>query len=282
MSYLIILFTGINKLDLKNKKIQVSASFYPLYFFSSQIGGDKAEVKNITPPGVEPHDYDPSLQDIVRIESSNILILNGGFEKWGNKIKNNLKSTNVRVIITGEGLFAKNDPHFWLNPRLAKKEVEKITQGFIAIDPANGSYYKNNKKQLDYKLDQLDAKYKKGLANCMSRDMITSHAAFTYLADAYGLNQLPISGLSPDEEPSAMWLARVVDFAKKNKVKYIFFEKLVSPKISQTIAQEVGAKTLALDPIEGLLDDDIKQGKNYFTIMETNLHALRTALQCSN
>lgn len=278
---LVFSFVKQSKIKTSSDKLQVAASFYPLYFFASQIGGDKVEVRNITPAGVEPHDYDPSTQDIARIEKDKMLILNGGVEAWGDKIKDNLKGKDVKVIIAGEGLLIKKDPHVWLSPNLARQEVAKITEGFITIDTVNESYYKGNEKKLDAKLDQLDSDYKKGLANCQSKDIITSHAAFAYLAEQYGLHQIAISGLSPDEEPSAQQLASVADFAKKHNVKYIFFESLVSPKLSETIASEVGAQTIVLDPIEGLSDDDIKQGKNYLTVMEANLKNLQTALQCS-
>lgn len=273
-----------------NKKLKVTTSFYPLYFFSAQIGGDKAEVLNITPAGSEPHDYDPTTQDIARLEGSNMLVLNGSVETWGNKIKDNLAGTKVKIIIAGEGLFTQKlneagktnlDPHIWLSPKLAKKEVKNITQGFIAIDLENKSYYEANEKTLDGKLDNLDNDYKQGLSNCQQKDIITSHAAFGYLAAAYGLNQVPIAGLSPDTEPSAQQLVKVAQFAKGKNVRYIFFESLVSPKLSETIANEIGAKTLVLDPLEGLSDDSIKQGKNYFTIMEDNLKNLQEALECT-
>ncbi|OGH10844.1 MAG: hypothetical protein A2857_06295 [Candidatus Levybacteria bacterium RIFCSPHIGHO2_01_FULL_36_15] len=274
----------------KGDKLQISASFYPLYYFSSQIGGNKADVQNITPAGSEPHDYDPSFQDIARIERGDILILNGGVEAWADKIRDNLRGTKVKIVIAGEDLLTKQlieegqtvkDPHVWLDPVLAKREVQKITEAYAAVDPANKTYYQDNERQLNSKLDQLDADYKKGLRNCQSRDVVTSHEAFAYLADRYGLNEVPIAGLSPDEEPSAQQLADVANFAKKNNVKYIFFESLVSPKLSETIASEIGAKTMVLDPIEGISDDDIKQGKNYFTVMKDNLKNLQTALQCS-
>lgn len=273
-----------------NGKLQVYTSFYPLYFFATQIAGDKADIHNITPAAAEPHDYDPTAQDIANIEKGNMLILNGDVEAWGDKIKNNLKETNGEVVTAGEGLLTKQlteegetmrDPHVWLDPSLAKKEAAKITEGFIKVDPANTATYQQNEKQLDAKLDQIDAEYKKGLANCQSKDIITSHAAFAYLASRYGLQQVAIAGLSPDAEPSAQQLADVANFAKKNNVKYIFFESLVSPKLSDTIAEEVGAKTLVLDPLEGIPQDEIKQGQNYFTIMNQNLHNLQTALQCT-
>lgn len=264
----------------KAKKIHVSASFYPLYFFASEIGGDKASVFNITPAGSEPHDYDPTTQDMARIESSQMLILNGGIEAWGDKIRANLKEKNVRIVIAGEGLVMQ-DPHIWLDPSLALKETERISQGFIAIDSANRNYYLINENKLKVKLNQLDREYKNGLKNCLRQDFVTSHAAFFYLAQSYGLKQIPISGLSPDQEPSARQMADVVNYVKKQGIKYIFFERLVSPKLAQTIAQEAGVKTLVLDPLEGISDNEIKQGENYFTVMRENLKNLQQALQCS-
>ncbi len=273
-----------------NGKLQVAASFYPLYYFTTQIAGDKAEVLNITPSGSEPHDYDPSAGDIAKIEKGNLLVLNGGVEAWGNKIKDNLKGTNVQVVIAGQGLLTQQveengqnqiDPHVWLDPVLAKQEAHAIAEEFVKIDPANTTYYRQNEKALDTKFDALDAEYKAGLATCQEKDIITSHAAFGYLATRYGLTQVTVTGLSPDAEPSAQQLADVVAFAKLHNVKYIFFEKLISPKLSETVATEVGAKTLVLDPIEGVSGDDIKAGKNYYTIMQDNLKNLQTALSCA-
>jgi zinc transport system substrate-binding protein len=272
------------------EKLQVTTSFYPLYYFASQVAKAHAQVKNITPAGAEPHDYEPTPRDIDMIEKSDLLILNGGVEAWADKIRDNLKGSNVRIIIAGEGLITKEleeegkkvrDPHIWLDPQLAKEEVHRITDGYVQIDPKNTTHYQKNEKELVQKLDELDSHYKQSLATCRLKDIITSHAAFGYLAARYGLNQVTVTGISPDEEPSAQKLAEVANFAKKNNVKYIFFETLVSPKLAQTIAREVGAKTLVLDPIEGLSDNDIKQGKNYFSVMENNLKNLQTALECT-
>ncbi|KKR33412.1 MAG: ABC-type metal ion transporter, periplasmic subunit [Candidatus Gottesmanbacteria bacterium GW2011_GWC2_39_8] len=273
-----------------NKRIQVSASFYPLYFFTSEIGGNRVDVKNITPAGSEPHDFEPTTRDIVRIEKSRMLVLNGNIEAWGDKIKENLKGTNVEIIVAGEGLFTKQqteegktsiDPHIWLSPQLAKKEASKITAGLIKIDSANSLYYKNNEKVIDEKLDKLDKEYRQRLSVCKRKDIIASHAAFGYLVFEYGLNQVSISGLSPESEPSSKQLVEIVKFAREHNVKYIFFERLVSPKLSETIAREIGARTLVLDPLEGITDDEIKRGKNYFSVMRDNLKNLETALECA-
>ena len=262
--------------------LQVAASFYPHYFFASQIGGDKATVYNITPAGTEPHDYEPSTKDIARVENSKMLVLNGRVEPWANNIKDNLQNKDILFVTAGEGLMTiKADPHIWLSPVLAKKEVEKITKGFIQVDPPNKDYYIDNETVLEKRLDELDNKYKQGLQNCKTHTIVTSHAAFGYLANAYGLEQKAISGISPDEEPSSKTLAGIANYVKDNNIRYIFFESLVSPKLAQTLAGETGTQTLVLDPIEGLSDDTIKQGKNYFTLMESNLKNLQKALGCT-
>lgn len=294
----IIFFNSINSkqknTQTENKgleKVQVSASFYPLYFLAQEIGGDRADVKNITPAGTEPHDYDPTPQDIVRIQESKLLIVNGaGFEPWLDKIKSDL--SNTAVINTSEGVVlqegteeheeeSNKDPHIWLSPVLAKSQADKILQGYTELDPENGAFYEENAQKLKLRLDELDEKFRQGLNSCELNSFVTSHAAFGYLAREYNLTQVAISGLSPDEEPSAKDLADVANFVKENNIKYIFFETLVSPKLSETIASEVGAQTLVLDPIEGLSEDDIRSGKNYFTVMEDNLKNLQKALQCT-
>lgn len=289
-----VLRTGILKkntqTDEEIKKIQVSTSFYPLYFFTSQIAGDKAMVYNITPAGAEPHDYEPTAQDIARIADGQLLVLNGGkLEAWGDKIGDIIKDGGTQIIAVGDEVANQTitedgskirDPHVWLDPMLAKKEVVAITLGLSRVDSENALYYQNNAQTLEAKLDNLDQEFRRGLSNCQKKDIITSHASFGYLANEYGLNQVPISGLSPDAEPSPQELAQISDFAMRNNVEYIFFESLVSPKLSQTIAHEVGAKTMVLNPIEGLSDDEIAEGKTYFTEMYKNLVNLKIALQC--
>ena len=286
----ISILAGNKNLSNNNGRIQVTASFYPMYFFATQIAGNKADVYSITPASAEPHDYEPSAQDIARIQNSRMLILNGGaLEAWGNKIKDDLSDKNVLVVTAGEGLADRQieeegktiqDPHVWLDPILAKEEVGKIEKGFEKIDPANSLYYQTNAGVLDSKLDQLDQEYKQRLTSCSKTDFVTSHAAFGYLGREFGINQVAISGVSPDEEPSTQKLAEVSDLVKKENIKVIFFESLVSPKLSQTIANETGAKAMVLDPIEGITQEDAAKGATYLTVMQNNLHNLRIALEC--
>ncbi len=294
-----LVFVGLLTLIINKKnsssitspdKIQVSTSFYPLYFFASQIGGDKADIKNVTPAGAEPHDYEPTPNDIASIENSNLLILNGGgLEAWGDDIKKNIDPSHTLVVTAGENLTNQKvveagkeiiDPHVWLAPPLASEMVDKIVAGFIQADAKNRDYYKQNAEKLKTELATLDTEYKNGLKSCASKDIVTSHAAFGYLSTIYGLHQVSITGISPDSEPSPKALADISAFAKKNGVKYIFFESLVSPKLSETVAREIGAKTMVLDPIEGISSEDLAKGDNYFTVMRSNLASLKIVLEC--
>jgi zinc transport system substrate-binding protein len=276
--------------EIEKNKLQITTSFYPMYFFAKSITGDKANIVNITPAGAEPHDYELTTENLIQIKNSQLLILNGEVEPWAKKIKTDLQNKNTKVLEVGDNLLNQKvvnengqfetDPHIWLSPVIAKEIVNKIAEKIVLIDPANQNFYQDNKNKLEFELDKLDSDYKKGLKNCNKKDIITSHAAFGYLAKSYGLNQIPIAGLSPDAEPSLKDLTKITNFAKANNVKYIFFESLISPKLAQTLADEVGAKTLILNPLEGLNDNDLKVGKTYLTEMYKNLQNLRVALEC--
>ncbi len=285
----ILVWQFLPKKQTASSGLQIATSFYPLYFFTSEIVGNGGEVINLTPAGTEPHDYDLTPQDLVKIYQSKLLIINSTvFEKWSTKIITSLKNKPVQILVIADELktespnnnTAPTDPHFWLSPVLAEKEIDIILQKIITVDSDNKNDYLIRANMLKEKLQMLDKDYRSGLSKCTKKDIITSHAAFGYLAKEYGFNQLAIAGLSPDEEPTLQTLKTISDFAKKNNVQYIFFESLVSPKLSETIANEVGAKTLVLNPLEGLSMQDIAEGKNYFTEMRSNLNQLKIALQC--
>jgi zinc transport system substrate-binding protein len=163
---------------------------------------------------------------------------------------------------------------------MAEKQIQKVSQALQQIDSAHSIEYEQRTQALLAQISVLNTEYQNGLAACLRRDFITSHAAFGYVAKRYNLNQLSISGISPNNEPTAKEMAQLVTFAKDHDIHYIFFESLVSPKLAETIADEIGAETLVLDPIEGITDQQMKEGVNYLTIMKDNLKALQTALQC--
>jgi zinc transport system substrate-binding protein len=292
LAFLVFIFYRQNLVlsNGNNNTFLVTTSFYPLYYFTSQIGGDKILVKNITPPGAEPHDYDISTKDLITIQQSKLLILQAqDFEPWGEKIKNSLGKNSVKVIFASEGLVSDEiiksdqktiDPHIWLDPKLAKKEVENIEEALSSVYPEFAPFFKLNREKLEKKLDDLDGEFKSQLSLCKENTFVTSHEAFGYLAHAYGLQQVAIAGFSPEEEPTAQNLVALTNFVRSHNIRYVFFENLVSPKLAETLAGELGIKTLDLNPLEGLTVEDLNQGKNYFTEMKKNLTNLKTALAC--
>jgi len=271
-------------------KMAVVGTFYPLAHFASQVGGNFVAVANITPAGAEPHDYEPTPQDIAAAYGAKVFIMNGGgVDTWAERIAPDLKAKGVTVVdmqdtvslsTAPSGSETTLDPHIWLDPVLSEQEIALIRDAFVKADPVNAVVYENNAASYIAQLQALDEEYKTGLASCRIKDIVTSHAAFGYLAKQYGLTQIAIAGLSPDAEPSAQQMADIAQLAKKDNVKYIFFESLVSPKLSQTIATEVGAKTIAFNPLEGLTDEQISSGETYLTVMQDNLSKLRLALEC--
>lgn len=170
------------------------------------------------------------------------------------------------------------DPHVWLSPALAVQEVRNIEAALAKADPENAASFKQNADAYVAQLERLDQDFSSALANAKRKDFITQHAAFGYLAQEYGLTQVPIAGLSPDQEPSAAQMTEIVKFAKEHQVKTIFFETLVSSKVAETIAREIGAKTAVLNPIEGLTAEDEAAGRDYLSLMRQNLEALKAAL----
>lgn len=276
----------------KQDKMRVTASIYPVYFFSREIGGEKAEVVSLLPPGVtESHDFEPTAQDIAGILSSRVLVVNGSsFEQWTGKIGEQLQENNVLLVEASSGLLqgvesVKNgdypvDPHVWLDPVLASKEAENIEAGFEKTDARHAAFYRKNLEGLTAKFRNLDDDFRKGLGNCKLKDFVTSHAAFGYLSTRYSLNQIPISGISPDKEPSPKKMAEITDFIKQKNIRVVFTESRGNSRFSDTIASETGAQVLTLDPLEGLSEENRLSGNDYFSVMRKNLSGLRVALEC--
>lgn len=270
--------------------MKVAASFYPLYEVVRAVGGDHVDAVNLVPPGTEPHDWEPTAGDIKTLNTSILFVYNGtGLEHWLNKTLNSLDNKALVSVEASKGIdlvkaqdekAAVWDPHVWLDPLGLAKEAEAVRDGLIKVDGTHKADYEVNTAAYIDKLKALDQEYAAGLGGCTQKEFFTSHAAFGYLAHRYGLNQHPIMGLAPDVEPQPKELARIVKTAREKNIKYIFFETLVSDKVSRTVAQEIGAKTLVLNPFEGLTPDEIKAGQDYFSVMRENLANLKTALEC--
>ena len=300
-----ILAAGCQEKPPPRNKPLIVASFYPMYEFSRQVAGDRAEVVSLVPPGVEPHDGEPSPQKLVEVQNARLLVYNGaGFEPWVDKLLHDVTGKKIIVIETTRGLDlipataegpapskatardpgrAKNgggDPHVWLDPVLAQSQVEAIRAGLTQGDPANKAAYEDNARAFRARLAALDAAFQAGLRDCEHRDIVVSHAAFAYLARRYHLTQVAVMGLAPESEPSPAELAAIANLARRRKVTHIFFETLVSSRLAETLAREIGAKTLVLNPIEGLTKEDAAAGKGYVDLMDANLRSLRTGLGC--
>lgn len=280
--------TGCIEQPEESDKIRVVATFYPLYEFSSRIGGEKVDVSTLIPAGVEPHDWEPGPRDIIKLESAQVFVYNGaGLEPFVEGMLERIEPGKLEVVDTSKGIeliktLGEPDPHIWLDPILAKQQVENIEEALVKTDPRNSEYYRANANALKQELEELHEEITRELAPAGKRVFISSHTAFSYFAIRYNLEQIAITGLSPEIEPGPAEIVEIVKLARDHGVKYIFFEPLVSPRLSEVIAKEVGAQTLVLNPIEGLTEDEIKQGKNYFTLMRENLDNLKTALEVEN
>lgn len=280
----------------------IAASFYPLAYLAEQVGGANVSVSQVTPGGVEPHEYEPSPQQLAAVHEAKVFLMNGsGVDGWGDKIIEELKQNGIVTVrmtdtIAAMGGFNEEgeedpihpssedanaqDPHIWLDPVLVKQEVMLIRDAFIEADPSHADAYRANADQLMQKLSALDSAYRSGLADCVQTFIVTSHNAFRYMAKEYGFQSLAIAGINAEEEPSSKRVAELADLAKAKGIKYIFFETLLSPKLAETVAKEIGAQSLVLNPIEGLTADDVAQGSDYFSVMQENLQNLRIAMQC--
>ncbi|MFC7392037.1 metal ABC transporter substrate-binding protein [Scopulibacillus cellulosilyticus] len=283
-----------------NKKLSIMTSTFPIYDFTKEIAGNRANVTNLLPSGADPHSYEPTPKDMAKISTANLLIYNGsGMESWIDDAKSSVNQSKVKFLnmskhmdlLTLQQTHAANvsedgehhpassdDPHFWQDPVRAKQMAKEIEQELIKLDPKGKQEYEKNYQALVTKLDKLNQQYKDALKNVKNKNIITSHAAFGYLADRYGLKQVPISGISPDEEPSPKQIKQIINFAKKNHVHYIMFETLVNPKIGKMVEDKIGAKPLTLNPIENLTKAEQKKGEDYFSIMRENLKSLKIAL----
>ncbi|KKR22007.1 MAG: ABC-type metal ion transporter, periplasmic subunit [Parcubacteria group bacterium GW2011_GWE2_39_37] len=267
----------------KKDQLQVVASFYPLYYFSQYVGGARAEVINLTPAGVEPHEYELTTRDMASLENADLLVMNGGgMESWSDDVIKNFPGINL--VVVGEKLAIKkenvNDPHYWLSPLLAQQMVDNILMSFKQADPKNSQYYQANSDKFKAALVELHNDYQKGLNVCSNKTIVTAHQAFGHLSETYGLNQISIFGISPESEPSTRQLMEITETVKKNNIGYIFLESLADPRFSEMVAKETGAKTLVLNPLEGLTEAESAAGKNYLTEMRGNLENLKIALQC--
>jgi zinc transport system substrate-binding protein len=282
--------TALNATD----KVHVVASFYPIFEFVKNVGGDRVEVTSLIPVGTEPHDFDPTVQQVQNAQAADMVVFNGaGFEE------ERLMDINAKFIVdTSKGLNLTTntaghneenegdnelsyDPHIWLDPILVKQQVEQIRDGLIRIDPTNAEYYNENANSFIAELDNLDRTIRERLSNCERKDFIAFHNAFSYFAERYGLTQHSIQGISPEAEILPQRLQQIIGLAREIGIDIIYSEELVDPRLANVIAQEIpNGRVLVLSPIEGVSNEEQNVGIGYLDKMNKNIENLRLGLKC--
>lgn len=274
-------------------KLSVTTSFYPLYDFAKKVGGERISLTNLTPAGTEPHDWEPTSKDIIRLEKADVFLYNGaGMEHWVDQVLATLSSEKLLSVEVSQGISLLDetedvsgkplmsvDPHIWLSIPRAKEEMRTIKEAFCKADPEGASIYEANYQKYAAEFDALDAEFRETLGALPNKNIVVAHQAFSYLCADYGLNQVAIEGLAADSEPDPARMKEIIDFARENGVKVIYFEELVSPKVAETIAAEIGAKTAVLNPLEGLTQEQLDKGEDYLSIMRQNLATLEAENQ---
>lgn len=282
-----------------SKKIKVSASTYPMYYIANEIGKDNIDLNVLVPMGVDPHEYELSLKQTKELEDTDLFLYNGsGLEHWGEKVSDNMKSKSKIVMKASEyvdlldieddhhdsqsdhneSLHGDKDPHIWLDPTNVDKIAKELTQQLKDLDEKNSDIYDKNYTELSDKLKTLDDKYENELKNKKTNTILVSHKAFAYLANRYKLEQIAVTGISPDAEPSPKSISKLIDITREKNIEYIFFEVLSSPKSVEMIAGEANLEILTLNPIGGITKEQFKDGVDYIDIMEENLVNLKKAL----
>lgn len=275
--------------------VAVLASFYPLQYVAEQVGGDLVDVQTLTPPGAEPHDLELSPAQVDQVGASDLVVFLSDFQPSVDDAVAANPPAHVVDAADDVTLHAAEhdddaaegddtdhahgslDPHFWLNPTLLPPVAEQVAAQLSAIDPDHADEYAAGAAAFAQQMADLDGRYTTGLATCASRTIVTTHEAFSYLAEQYDLEQVGISGIDPEGEPSPARLAEVGRIVQDEGVSTIFFETLASPKVAETLADELGVDTAVLDPLEGLTDDT----QDYVSVADANLATLHTALSCS-
>lgn len=278
-------------------KVKIVTTFYPMYEFTRQVAGDAGDVALLISAGTEPHDYEPSAKDIAKISDAEAFVYNSKeLETWVKDITGDLDADKTEIIEASAGIELMEgageeeeghghdhdhvlDPHVWLSPKLAIQEVQHIQKELSKKFPDLKDTFEKNAQAYIEKLNELDQAYTEAFADADKREFVTQHAAFGYLAREYDLTQVAISGLSPDEEPSASRIAELKEYVAKQDIQYIYFEENTSSKVAETLAKEAKVETLVLNPLESLTKKQTEAGEDYISVMKDNLAALQKTVK---
>lgn len=266
----------------QSPKLTVVTSFFPIYEFAKHVGGDRVNVMTLIPAGIEPHDYEPTIQQLQEAENADVVFFNGlGFESsWIDRVNNNnLVDTSILSNLSQDSQI--RNPHIWLDPVFAKTQVQQIKNALMEIDPNNKLYYQKNAMDFVAKLDLLDSEIRAVLQTCNKKDFIAFHDAFDYLAKRYGLIQHSIQGVSPQGEILPQRIEETIRLAKDLGLNVIYAEELVDPRFAEVIAQEIpNGKVLVLSPLEGIEKNEESSGIGYLDKMKQNISNLKVGLEC--
>lgn len=294
--------------DENKNQLKIYTTIFPLMDFAKKIGGKYVDVTSIYPAGVDTHDFEPTSKQIVKIANADLFVYNGaGMEPFAEKIDETLKNNDVAILEATknietidsheeehhhdhdhegehheehehEGEHHDMDPHVWLDPTLAKIEAENIKNELTKLMPKNKQYFEDNFSKIESQFDELDQQLKSLIIHSERKDIVVSHAAYGYWENRYGIEQIPITGLSPSQEPSQKELKKVVDFTREHKVKYILFETFATPKVASVVKNETNAEILRLNHLATISEEDIKNNKDYFDLMKENIQILDQTL----
>ncbi|MGH2779527.1 MAG: metal ABC transporter substrate-binding protein [Actinomycetota bacterium] len=257
---------------------QVIAAFYPLAFVAERVAGNSASVTNLSPPGVEPHDLELAPDQVRALSEADLVVyLGAGFQPAVEDIVGELEETATLDVLEDQEELLADDPHVWLDPLRLGEIADAVAARLAEVDADGAKTFENNAAALNEDLARLDAEFSSALKDCERDELVVSHEAFGYLTNRYGLEQIGVSGVDPESEPSPGRLAEVAEFASDNGVTTIFFEEQVSPDIAEVLAEESGTTTEVLDPLEFPPDGS----SDYFDVMRDNLAAITTALGCA-
>lgn len=285
--------------------LSVVVGAYPLQFVAERVGGDAVDVVNLTPPGAEPHDLELAPRDVGQVVDADLVLVVPGLQPALDDAAAERDpagvldlTQDVELLAAEEGEHAHEgeeghedeegheghdhgdeDPHFWLDPTRLADAADTLAASLAERSPEQADAFTERAAALRADLEDLDGRFADGLAQCTSRELVTAHTAFAYLADRYDLHQVGVTGISPEQEPSPGQLTSVTEFVREHGVTTIFTETLVSPEVAEVVAAETGAATAVLDPIEGL--NDQSAGEDYLEVMDANLESLRTGLDCA-
>lgn len=281
-------------------RLGIYASFYPMYFIASEIAGEKAAVTAMVPAGAEPHDWEPTPKFAAELKAADVLVYNGaGMETWMENLLPVIEGGEISLVDASKGIelleseehketeeqgepeeheHGLYDPHVWVSPMRLMQQARNVYEAIVEADPQNEEYYEANMNELTTRLEKLDRDIREASKTFRSNVIVVSHEAFGYFAEDYGLRQVAIRGINPQDEPSLSKMAELAEICRENNVRYVFFEKLTGPELSEALAGEVGAGTLVLNDAAGISEEDIKAGKDYITVMYENLDNLKKAL----